>query len=253
MSFSDYLDEDDVGTPRWETLPGWTSAHQGLNLYYRAFLSLIVVFLGAPILSLALAAVGLEKVAAVTWLSVPVAVVVVQVLVIIGIFKFTSVPDESGAKTLAVIALIGLGLGVALGLIDLFGSLGERLEPRGGGFRSRDDDGGTLDSLANLASTLGFLFLVLSTRAVAGFIGAVGVRRDTNLVLGLLGLFAGWFLLVLVAPEAVAKIGFSAILMTVALAIGLVVAGFIFLFAVGKLRDAIFVGVVGSGEDEDLS
>lgn len=252
MAFSDFLDDDELGTPGWATLPGWTSAHQGLNLYYRGFLSLIVVFLGAPILSLALAAVGLEKVAAVTWLSMPVAVVVVQVLVIIGLFKFTSVPGESGAKTFAVIALVGLGLAALLGLIDLFGSLGERLEPRHGGFRTRDNEVDTVSRLANLASALGFLFLVLSTRAVAGFIGAVGVRRDTNIVLGLLAVFAGWFLLVLVAPEAVAKIGFSAILMTVALAIGLVVAGFVFLLAVGKLRDAIFVGVVGSGSDEDL-
>ena len=237
------------GVEGWEKLPGWPPTRKGLDLYYKAVLSVLVVAPAAWILSLVLAALDFPKIANVLLALVPLWLIIVQVLVVVGVFKFTNVPTETGAKTLATLAAVAILIAAGLQAIDFLGSVGDAFESRPRFRRSRGDDGSLIGRIGSLISTLGFLFLVLSMRVLSQFIGALRVRRSLNLVLGLLVAFAVWVVLTLVGARLGLSIVTAGILM-VAMAVMMIGAGLVFIMAVGNLLDHILTGTADEIIDE---
>ena len=183
----------------------------------------------------------LSTLGAVFLLAIPVAVVVVQVLVMIGLIKFTGIPPESGGKTLAWLAVIAMLAAAVITCIDFFTSIGAAFDQRSR-WQSRNDPVDLLRYLGQLASAFGFLFLVLSTRVVSRFVGAERVYGSLNTVLVLIIIWAAWMLTVLIAPGPVASMEIVGTIISVGVAIAMIAAGIMLLMAVGNLRDHIMVG-----------
>lgn len=229
------------GAEGWENLPGWDVAHKGLNLYYKAILSLIVIVPSAAIAAFVAAAADLSKLGDVFLLTIPVAVVVVQVLVMIGLIKFTGIPPESGGKTLAWLAVIAMLVAVVIACIDFVTSIGDAFDQRSR-WQSRHDPLDLLRYLGQLASAFGFFFLVLSTRAVSRFVGAERVYGSLNTVTVLIIIWAAWMLTMLIAPGPVASMEIVGTIISIGVAVAMIAAGIMLLIAVGNLRDHLMVG-----------
>lgn len=191
------------------TNPEWTAAKRGLVNYRRALIAKVIVGItgGLLLVVVSIAAVGggLEALDSVMWISflLVAASLALGLWTLYGLINFAKVPDETGARGLAMAALI---LSAILFLAEVYFAyrLGSFLF---GGHHSLMDLAKMSDNswelLIRLGTLVSFLCLVFSLKTVARYVGALDVVGMINSFMGVLYPIIGLVVIVAIIPHPI--------------------------------------------------
>lgn len=216
----------------WQSQPGWDRVHSGLSIYYSAMKLLLwtaISYVGVFLLAFIAQSAAL---AGIMGIGILIAMLVSQVMILIGLSRLTAVPPESRASGLMQIAFIGFLVSLVTGLVS--------------GIMT-----GTADSMSDVqtaqmiqligtvCSAVGFVCLIIGLGRMGNFIDRPDIAGSARNLMVMGALLLGVVLVPRFMPQLI--LGSPMLFLIAMLVLGLVFL-VMFMNLVGTLRDAIANG-----------
>lgn len=165
----------------WRDSPGWDPAYRGLRLYRTGLITYVIAVFASYVI-LVMATVARSPAIALTMiLGVGLAVLVGHGMMVAGQYRFTSIPEESGANGLAWVSFVGGLVAVVLSTVALLLALS-------GSMKAATS---AVSGVGSIAWVVGSICFILAMARVARYVESPQLGSQAIVVLVLLLVFLG--------------------------------------------------------------
>ncbi len=246
-SGAEQAEKDWEGAAGWFGAKEWQGPTRAVGLYAGAVKALLLIIFGGYGALIMAWLMKLAFVAAITVIAIPIGVLITQVVMIVGLAGYASVPMVSRARGLAVGALAAHALAL---LIDVFSIVAIAGVVAGGSEYAYEAERALaraqlISGFGQAVGLTGFVLLLVSFTRVARFVGAAELARKTTPILIMVILTAASILLMRVvmnSPRVVASAGAGLLALALGVAFLALTSLLMYLAFVNKLHAVLVEG-----------
>jgi hypothetical protein len=192
------VEQDWEGAAGWFGSAEWQAPTRGLGLYAGAVKALLLIVLGGYGGVVMAWVIELRGLATILAVGIPIGILIAQVIMIVGLAGFASVPLKSGARGLATAALVTHGLAVLLDIVSIVAVVMVLTHRSEYTYLAQRALGRAqmLSGFAQAVGLTGFMLLLSSLARVSRFVGAAELAAKMTPVMMMVIVTGGAVLLV---------------------------------------------------------